>query len=105
MKRIHRLVVILTTTCLVTSGCSIVTSEPSAKELVVLGCEDLLGVEGLNYLQQAADLDPKYRQLAVSVSALQTNMSLIKNGNLDSNIKKVLALKMIEDLAVQNAYC
>ena len=101
----RRVAVILTTTCLVLSGCSVIKSEPSAEELVALGCKDLMGAEGLNYLQQAADLDPDYRRLAVSVSALQTNMGFIKNENLDSNLRKVLALKMVEDLAVQNAYC
>ena len=103
--KIHWLVVIIPTLCLIASGCSITNSGQSAEELVVLGCKDFMSPEGLDYLQQAANLDPEYRQLAVSVSSLQTSKTLIDGGNLDANTKKVIALKMIEDLAVANAYC
>ena len=82
-----------------------IKSGPSAEELVALGCKDFMSPEGLDYLQRAADLDPEYRRLAVSVSSLQTNKTLIDSGNLDATVKKVIALKMMEDLSVQNAYC
>jgi hypothetical protein len=59
----------------------------------------------LEYFRQAANIDEKYRGLVQSVSALQINLKLIENDSVAAEVKRTIALKMIEDLAIKNSFC
>ena len=87
------------------SGCTLSEPEATAEELVESGCADYQSAEGLEYFRQAANIDEKYRGLVQSVSALQINLKLIENDNVAAEVKRTIALKMIEDLAIKNSFC
>ena len=87
------------------SGCSANEAKVTAEELVESGCANYQSTEGLEYFRQAANIDEKYRGLVQSVSALQINLKLIENDSVAVEVKRTIALKMIEDLAVKNSFC
>lgn len=69
------------------------------------GCEDYQSAEGLDYFRQAANIDEKYKGLVQSISALQVNLKLIENDSVAAEVKRTIALRMIEDLATKNSFC
>ncbi len=87
------------------SGCSANEPKVTAEELIESGCANYQSAEGLEYFRQAANIDEKYRGLVQSVSALQINLKLIENDSVAAEVKRTIALKMIEDLAIKNSFC
>ena len=87
------------------SGCTASEPEATAEELVESGCAKYQSAEGLEYFRKAADIDEKYRGLVQSVSALQINLKLIESDSVATEVKRTIALRMIEDLAIKNSFC
>jgi uncharacterized protein YlxW (UPF0749 family) len=88
------------------TGCSSQLDPVSAEELVAEGCKDYRSTAALSMFSEAADIDEKYRNLAQNVSSLQTSMSLIENKSItDNQIKRALALKVLDNLSTINSFC
>ena len=88
------------------TGCSSQLEQLFAEELVSEGCKDYRSAGALSKFSEAADIDEKYRNLAQNVSSLQTSMSLIENKSItDNQIKRALALKVLDNLSIINSYC
>jgi len=88
------------------TGCSSQLDPVSAEELVAEGCKDYRSTAALSMFSEAADIDEKYRNLAQNVSSLQTSMSLIENKSItDNQIKRTLALKVLDNLSTINSFC
>ncbi len=104
MHSLKRFILILP--LILVTGCSSQPAPVSAEELVTQGCKDYRSTAALSKFSEAADLDEKYRNLAQNVSSLQTSMSLIENKSItDNQIKKALALKVLDNLSVINSFC
>ncbi len=88
------------------TGCSSQLDPVSAEELVAEGCKDYRSTAALSMFSEAADIDEKYRNLAQNVSSLQTSMSLIENKSItDNQIKRALALKVLDNLSTIKSFC
>jgi len=78
---------------------------PTAEELVTAGCKDYNSKAALQKFSTAAELDEKFRMLAVSASALQNALVTLKSENLDPKVGQQLALQSLQDLAVIQSFC
>jgi uncharacterized protein YlxW (UPF0749 family) len=104
MNSLKRFIVILP--LILITGCSSQVDPISAEELVAEGCKDYRSAAALSKFSEAADIDEKYRNLAQNVSSLQTSMSLIENKSItDNQIKRTLALKVLDNLSTINSFC
>ena len=104
-KKITYLIILIT---ILISGCSKgdqSPAAPTAEELVTAGCKDYKSKAALQKFSAAAELDEKFRMLAVSTSTLQNNLVTLRSENLDRKVGQQLALQTLQDLAVIQSFC
>ena len=104
-KRALPLIILMTISI---SGCSKGGQSPvapTAEELVTAGCKDYKSKAALQKFSTAAELDGKFRMLAISASSLQNNQVFLESGKLDPKVGQQLALQSLQDLAVIQSFC
>ena len=110
MKRLLAYTVLLSLTL---TGCSVPfmksKQSESAESLVAKGCaifnkEDALSKKISTYFERAANIDEKYRPLALAINNLQLKFPTMGEVN-NSEAKYDLAVKALDELGVVNSYC
>jgi hypothetical protein len=104
-KRVAPILILIT---IIISGCGKSDQSPpapTAEELVTAGCKNYNSKAALQKFSTAAELDEKFRMLAVSASSLQNSQVLLKSGKLDPKVGQQLALRTLQDLAVIQSFC
>lgn len=82
---------------------------PTASELVTRGCQDLVSLSLVDNFSAAAEMDEKYRMLAVSANSYKLTKLILDSdaykNNPDRDFGQQLLQKLFSDLAVIESYC
>jgi hypothetical protein len=82
---------------------------PTASELVTRGCQDLVSLSLADNFSAAAEIDEKYRMLAVSANSYRLTKLILDSdtfkSNPDRDFGQQLLQKLFADLAVIESFC